>query len=276
MNKIFRKCRDFGLMIRLNGLSTEKSLTCVKSLKKANIPLCIINIKNNSDWENQLREIAFKEDLFIAAEGVTNINEVYTAAGNGAQFYILENFDFEFMKELKNSGFFFIPRVSNRVEVELSEKLGLECVITQNSDILLNSRLYNVLDNPLLDKLEEPNIFAIINLDLECYDFELWANNIIKSFLKLDYTEITLKKDSGDNIKDFADMFASTNKCKIETGIENTLTLECSDFVRTVNYFKWKNIFIDPNNTEMKNGNIIKGILDRKLNGFTIILKEKI
>lgn len=277
MNKIFRKCRDFGLMIRLNGLSTDESLACVQSLKSANMPLCVINIKNNSDWVNQLNEIAFKEDLFIAVEGVSNIKETYTAAANGAQFYILEDFNYKYMQELHNSGFFFIPKISNLEEVKLVEMLGLECVITKKPDLLLNSKLYNVIDSHSLNdlKLKDPDIFAIIDLKLNCSNYELWANDLIKNFLSLEYTEISIIKDSDFDLNDFAEMFASTNKCKMSTGDNNTLTLECSDFVRTVNYFKWKNIFIDPNNTEMENGNIIKGTLDRKLNGFTIVLKEK-
>lgn len=263
-------------MIRINGLSTEDSLDCVKLLKKANLPLCIINIKNNLDWINQLKEIAFKEDLFIAVEGVKTIEDAYIAAANGAQFYILEEFNFEYMKQLKSTGFTFIPKVSNLKEIKLVEQLELECVISTEKSLLSDSNLYNILDNPNLKdiKLNEPDIFAIVDLDLSCSDYELWANSLIKTFLNLNYTEISYCETLDLEKSDFVEMFSSTNKCKIIKNEKDTITLECSDLIRAVNYFKWKNIYIDPINTEMENGNILKGILDRKLNGFSIILKE--
>lgn len=182
------------------------------------------------------------------------------------------------MKELKNLGFFFIPNISTPEELLLVTELKLECVITENTNLLKHSSIVNVLNNSNIENLviKEPNIFTIINLPNNCKDYELWANDIIKKFLNLNYTIITVKKDLTEEHQEFVNMFESTNKCKVIQGNENTFTLECSDFIRTINYFKWKNIFIDPNNTESMNGKIIKGILDRKLNGFTIILKEKI
>ncbi len=87
MNKIFRKCRDFGLMVRLDNLLYSDSLQCINDLIKGNIPLCIIDIDMDSSLEI-LKNIAFNADLFIAVENIKTIEEAYNSIGSGAQFFI--------------------------------------------------------------------------------------------------------------------------------------------------------------------------------------------
>jgi len=277
MNKIFRKCRDFGLMIRFNILDQDRALDIVKSLKRANLPLCVINSNTMENWDDILKEIAFKEDLFIAVEGVTSIEMAYKAAGNGAQFFILDKFNIELIKELKHNGFFFIPRVENSLEVDQLLELNIECVICSNPKLLLKNQLYNVLDNPkdLNTKIVEPNIFAIIDMPESVNNVEYWTNNLIKSYLNLNYTHIYYKNSINSETKEFIDIFSSTNKCIITESDENKIILECNDFIRSVNYFKWRETYISPISTQKEDDKLVSGVLDKRLLNFDIILKEK-
>lgn len=275
MNKIFKKCREFGLMVRLNDLKVEKALECVQSLKRGNIPLCIVDTKKEH-WKDLLKEIAFKEDLFIAAENICSITDAYTAAGNGAQFFILENSDPSFMKELKESGFYFIPRILSLDDILKCQEMDLECIISDDNNLLINTSLYNIQECTNIINIghHEKTIFSIIDLPKNCKDFELWINSIVKNYLGLNYTEVVINMNSSSDTINFGEIFASTNKCKTISGDENCIFLDCKDFTRAVNYLKWKKIYINPNNVEINNGDIIRAYLDRTLSDYSIILRE--
>lgn len=277
MNKILRKCREFGLIIRLPELKAEDALNCVRSLKKGDIPLCIVNSKING-WQDVLKEIAFKEDLFIAVENIESLEEAYTAAGNGAQFFILENSNEELMIQLKESGFFYIPRVSTIKDLRLCEDLGIECILPTSVQVLKNTTLYCIEETKNKYKIEhkENILFSIINLDKNISDYEIWMNNIVTNYLGFQFKEIIINKDSEEDLIKFGEIFAAINKCKIKYGIENTIILECNDFNRTISYLKWKNLYINPNDVKIISNKIVQGHLDLRLNEYKIVVKERI
>ncbi|MGL1891917.1 MAG: hypothetical protein OCD02_09840 [Spirochaetaceae bacterium] len=276
MNKIFRKCNDFGLMIRLVDIPLNSVLECVQKLVSGNAPLCIIDIKKNKNWELILKEIAFKADLFIAAENVTSLEEAYTAAACGAQFFILESCDEKLIVELKNSGFYFIPKIDSPNDIKICEQSSLDCVICSDNDLLNSSNLINVLDNPELTTINNiEHLFSIIDLPPNIIDYELWVNSVVKKIVGLNYTEIYICKDANQEIIEFANIFASTNKCKICNSNKNTIILECNNFNRAISYFKWQNIYFNPNDVDIIDDRIVKATLDKELFGFSIILKER-
>jgi len=269
MNKIFRKCRDFGLMVHLQDIPIDKSVSCVKSLKKGNIPLCVVDVSTNNGFDI-IKEITSNEELFVAAQNINNISDAYRAIGVGAQFFLLEKFDTTFMSELTENGFFYIPRVNNNEELKICEDKNLECVILSDKTILNGSTMPYVsygYDNNAL--------FSIINLPSKEIDWERWINDEYKRFLNLSYTEVRLSKNASDEEKLFGDIFASTHKSKTIINNENSLLLECRDFIKTVNYFKWRGIYINPNSAEYIDDKIVSAPLDSRLNGFLIYLKER-
>lgn len=276
MNKILRKCREFGLIIRLPELETEEALNCVRSLKRGDIPLCIVDSKSNG-WINILKEIAFKEDLFIAVENIESLEEAYTAAGNGAQFFILQDSNEELMIELKESGFFYIPRVSTIKELQICEDLRIECVLPTSSKVLDNTTLYCIEETKNKYKIKHKDniLFTIINLDKNISDYEIWTNDIVTNYLGFQFKEIIINKDSDDNLIKFGEIFSAINKCKIKYGIVNTIILECNDFNRTISYLKWKNLYINPNDVKIINNKIVQGHLDLMLNEYKIVVKER-
>lgn len=277
MNKIFRKCRDFGLMVRLKDISYENSLSCVKELIKGNIPLCVIDLNMNRSLE-VLKNIAFNADLFIAVENVKTIEDAYSSVAYGAQFFILGDFNLELMRELTNSGFFFIPTVNNKNELDTVIDMGIECIISGNTDLTLDSKKISVVKDhgASIGSFNNDTLFNIVNIDNSTRDYENWINSIVKEMIGLNYTEVIFSSDTKDPVKlNFGDLFASTNKCKIGSGKEDTLVLECKNIKLAINYLKWREIYIDPDRAVVLDGNVVEGPLDKKMGGFTILLKEK-
>lgn len=276
MNKILRKCSDFGLIIRISDISASKALKCVRSLKKSDIPLCIVNSKIEG-WQDILKEISTKEDLFIAAENISNIEDAYIAAGNGAQFFILSDSDKVLMTQLNNLGFFFIPRVSNSDEINLCKELNIECIFPSIENINKNTDFYTITESKNINNIEHNDnvLFTIIDLNDKVDDYEYWANNIVRSYLGLKFIEIEINRESSQKVITFGETFAAINKSKIIEGKENTVTLECKNFNRTISYLKWKNLFINPNEVTIVNNKLTKGHLDLKLGEYKIIIKER-
>lgn len=253
-------------MVRLKNIELSKSLECVKSLINGNIPLCLIDMRQDNSMEI-LKEIAFKADLFIAVENINSLEEAYTAAGNGAQFFILNDFSEKLAQDLTNSGFYYIPRINTKNEIPAIKKLNIECVIMDN-------KVYSTTDENLPHDSKDI-IFKIIDLPQNINDYEKWINSQVKMMLGLNYCEVIISNNIGESEKLFAETFASTQKCKIVNGNNNFLILECNNVKKAADYFKWRNIFIDPEKSILDNGRVIQSPLDTKLNGFTIILKEK-
>lgn len=246
-------------MVRLKQIEVSKSLNCVKSLIKGNIPLCVVDINESNSME-LLKEIAFKADLFIAVENVSTIEQAYLSAGNGAQFFILNSCSEDLMQELTSNGFFYIPRVKTPEDIEVCTKLNIECYIDNNG---------------IISSSTTRNIFSIIDLPKNVSNYEKWINGEVKTMLGLNYTEIIVRDDLTESEKMFVETFASTQKCIVNTGDDNALVLECNNIDAAVSYFKWRDIFIDPDKSVVVNDRVIQSPLDKKLNGFTIILKEK-
>lgn len=261
-------------MVRLKNIELNQSLNCVKLLIKGNIPLCLIDFKQKDSVEI-LREIAFKADLFIAVENISSLEEAYLSAGNGAQFFILNDFSENLLNELTNNGFYFIPRVKNKEELQICEKLKLQCIITDNYSLLdKSSNIFNVYDNIKLSDSDNV-LFKIIDLPRNETDYEKWINNEVKEMLGLNYSEVVISTDAEESDKSFAEIFASTQKCKLINGHSNYMILECNNIKSAASYFKWRNMFIDPEHSVVVDNKIIESPLDKKMNGFTIILREK-
>lgn len=276
MNKILRKCREFGIIVRLTDISTKEVLKCVRSLKNGNIPLCLVD-SDKSGWELLLREIAFKEDLFIAAENINSIEDAYLAAGNGAQFFILSDSNITLMKQLKQNGFFFIPRVSNEEDIKNCEQLELECILPKTKSLGERTKLYNIEEASDCYNIEHniKTLFTIIDLDTQVEDYQDWINKVVKNYLGLNFTQVTINNRSPVETVQFGEIFAAVNKCKICNEDENTVLLECRHFTKTISYLKWKNLFINPNDVEIVEDEIVKGHLDLKIGDFKIIIKER-
>lgn len=276
MNRIFRKCSNFGLMVRLENLNPDSALLCAKELINGNIPVITLDISKENNLE-VLNKVAFSSDLFIAAEGVTSLNAAYQAAGNGAQFFILEKPCKELSNELKNSGFFFLTRVKDKSELEEAITIGVEAVVLEDVSLAQKCTIPYVLDKVVdTKKINQYNpIFSIINLPAETCDYELWINRKVLDYLGHHYTTIEVSKDATEDEKEFANLFAALNKTKIINGKNNIITMETNDLEQSVNYLKWREFYIDPNKSEIKNSKVTRGPLDKELNGFIIDIKER-
>lgn len=259
-------------MVRLKDIELNKSLDCVKSLIKGNIPLCVVDFKEVNSMD-LLKEIAFKADLFIAVENISTLDNAFLAAGNGAQFFILENCNESLMKSLQSSGFYFIPKVHSSEDMDLCSSMNLECIICDNSDLYRKYPDIHLVQDD--NSLGDNTLFSIINIPNNNMDYEKWINNVVRNMIGFDYTEVLLSENATVEDVFFAETFAATHKCLLSEGFENTLVLECGRMDLALNYFKWRNIFIDPNESEVLNNKIVKGPLDKKLSGFNILLKEK-
>lgn len=260
-------------MVRLNNLAVEDSLNCVNALIKGNIPLCVVNFKEKNSIK-LLNNIAFNADMFIAAENISTIEDAYNCVANGAQFFILEEFNYNLMNELKENGFFFIPKISTETEAEQCIDLGIEGVISPGD--IKSDKLFNVADENCSESQEHCNpAFKIVNLTTCSTDYEGWINSVVKEMIGLNYVEVILGESADESEILFGNVFASTQKCKISPGAKNLLILECKNIDLALNYFKWRSIYIDPDLATVINKKIIEGPLDSKLGGFTIILREK-
>lgn len=254
-------------MIRLNDIDPENSLKCVKELKKGNLPLCIVNV-DNKNWEKILSEIAFNEDLFIAVENIDSVSEAYNATALGAQFFILKNCEFDLMKDLTENGFFYIPKVKSQEEYNICVDNNIECIYPLTH-----------IDSNFLPTIGESGnnlLFKIIDLPRDITDYELWINSYFHNFLELKFEIVEINIKSTEEEKNFAKIFAATNKCKIIEGERNILHLFCKDFTLTTNYLKWKEVYFDPSTAVVKNDKVVAGFLDTKMSGFTILLKERL
>lgn len=276
MNKIFRKCKNFGLMVRLNNLEVDRSLKCVQSLIKGNIPLCVVDFIQKDSME-LLKEIAFKADLFIAVENISTIEDAYKSVTNGAQFFILKDCNSKLMDELTSCGFYYIPTVNNISDLELCSEKGISSVINISKKLDINNfGMCEVVDHKLQpNEFKKSTLFNIVNLPKSCKDYENWINSVVKQMIGLTYTEVTVKSDASKEEIEFSKIFSAVNKCKLSSGSKNSLILECRDIDLAINYFKWKSIYIDPNKAVVINNRVVMGPLDRKMFNFTTILKEK-
>lgn len=263
-------------MIRLPGSSPEECLNYARSLKQGDIPVCSID-SNSTGWSESLKEIAFKEDLFIAVENIDSLDEAYIAASNGAQFFILSSSNEKLMKELKSSGFFFIPKVSNQRDIDICNDLNIECVLPLDPNIIKNSNLYGIEEITNSETASHNNkiLFSIIDFNTDALDYTIWINNVVKIYLGLNFSEVYINVDDDLNIKSFGEIFSSINKSKTIYGKENKIILYCNDFNRTISYLKWKNLYINPNNAIIENDRLIEGTIDLKLGEYKIIIKEK-
>lgn len=272
MNKIFRKCRDFGLMVRLNDLPITDSLDCVRSLKRANIPLCIVDTKNK-DWVQLLNNIAFKEDLFIAAESVNSLEIAYEAAANGAQFFILSNSDVILMDQLKSMGFFFVPTIYNENDEKSCIDRGVECALYKCD---IERKLPQIIEyENVTTPLTADQLFAIVNLPKNTQNYELWMKGLRKEQLGLNYSEITMNNEINSKQKEFIELFSIMHKCIITQGVNNSIIIDTNDIVRSVNDLKWDAVYFNPSNAIMLNGELKEIVLDKELNGFRLILRSR-
>lgn len=276
MNRIFRKCSNFGLMVRISNFTENEALTVAKDLIRGNIPVITIDISKELNAIKVLNKIAFNADLFIAAEGIRTITDAYEAAGNGAQFFIINQPDENLAKELKNNGFFFMSKVNNIEEINKCKNLGIEAVVISDFKLIEHCSLPFVLNSieNTGDPITQKAMFSIIDIDKGNNDYEKWINSKLQSYLGHNYAEIIIAKSSSENTQEFANIFASINKSKISLGDKNEIHMTCNNFTQSVNYLKWKEIYIDPNKSILQNGIVKEAPLDKKLNDFTIILKE--
>lgn len=260
-------------MIRLNNLAVEDSLDCVNALIKGNIPLCVIDFKEK-DSIKLLNNIAFNADLFIAVENISTIEDAYNCVANGAQFFILDDFNPELMNKLKENGFFFIPKINNEAEIKHCIDIGIEGVISPKE--VKSDKLFNVADENFVDSLDHRNpAFSIVNLKKSSTDYEMWVNSVVKKMIGLNYVEVIVSNNANEDEVMFGNIFASTNKCKVSSGEDNRLILECINIDLALSYFKWRNIYIDPGLATVIDKRVVEGPLDSQLGGYTIILREK-
>lgn len=260
-------------MVRLNNLAVEDSLNCVNSLIKGNVPLCVIDFKEN-DSVKLLNNIAFNADLFIAVENISTIEDAYNCVANGAQFFLLEDFNIELINKLKENGFFFIPKITNKEEIKQCIELGIEGIISSKD--ITSDKLFSVADENYIESLEHKNpAFKIVNLNNSSTDYEMWVNSVVKDMIGLNYVEVIISSIANKNEVMFGNIFASTNKCKVSSGKYNKLILECTNMDLALSYFKWRNIYIDPGMATVIDKRIVEGPLDSHLGGYTIILREK-
>lgn len=258
-------------MVRLNDLILEESLSCVKSLKRANIPLCIVDAQLEG-WSKLLNNIAFNEDLFIAAESITNIEMAYEAAANGAQFFILSNSDITLMDTLSSMGFFFIPTISNEQDQRNCLERGIECALytCDIAPLLPSIKTYNSSIYPLKDG----ELFGIVDLPKDILDYELWMKALRKEQLGINYVEITTDNQLSESLNEFVELFSIMHKCKITHKKSKNIIIETRDLIRMVNDLKWDAVYFDPDDTIMENGELKEVKLDKELNGFRLILRS--
>lgn len=273
MNKIFKKCGDFGIAVRLKSLTADNTLATVSSLKKAHLPLCIISIEDYNNWLTLL-ETMNREDLFIGVEGITSLKDAYSAVANGAQFFILKNADLKLAYELTENGFYFIPEVISEDDIHLLENLNIRCILTPDNLLYENNSIYMITNNKSAKALMENELFQIIDLNDESP--EKWANEQIRRLLGLNFVSISLNINETEEKRDFAKLFSKINCCSYYEKDKNIISLECSDMDRTINHLKWKDIYVDPSTSIVENDKIISGFLDRKIYGFEIKIKEKL
>lgn len=277
MNRIFKKCSNFGLMTRISTLDKDKALDIAKDLIKGNAPVVTIDISKGPEAIKVLNNIAFNADLFIAVEGVYDINSAYEAAGNGAQFYIINSPDEDLINTLRNSGFFFMCKVGNRHDIEKCKELGIEAVVISDINLLEMCELPYVLDCDVNTSTSyvQNSIFSILDIDNEILDYEDWINRNMQDYLGHRFTKVLLTEDSTESEESFAKLFSSINKSKLLNGPENSIIMECNNITQTINYLKWKSLYINPNDSNVIDGKVSCGPLDTNLNGFKIIIKEK-
>lgn len=276
MNRIFKKCSNFGLIVRLDNITPDKALEISRNLISGNVPLVTIDVSKKDNLK-VLNKVAFSLDLFIAAEGVNSLESAYNAAGNGAQFFILDKPDAELITTLRQAGFFFLVKVKNEEELLEAQNNQVEAVVIKKTSLIDKCSLPYVLDDisDPSDKSCSKSIFNIISLPKVDIDYELWINGVVSSYLGHTFTELEISSEASEDEKTFAKLFTSLNKMKLIEGKENRITLECNSLTQTINNLKWREYYIDPNKSEINNSKVISGPLDTKLNGFTIILKEK-
>lgn len=263
-------------MTRISTLDKDKALNIAKCLISGNAPVVTIDISKDTNSIKVLKHIAFNADLFIAAEGINSITDAYNAAGSGAQFFILDSPDEELVKTLINSGFFFLCRVNSNDDILKSIELGIEAVVISNTDLIKDCNLPYVLDTNIntSSSYAQNSIFSILNISNEIVDYENWINKMMQNYLGHRYIEVHYKEDSTEEEIGFAKLFSSINKSKFINGSENLIVMECNNMTQTINYLKWKELYINPNDSIVINGKVISGPLDKDLNGFKVIIKE--
>lgn len=275
MNRIFRKCSNFGLIVRLDSLTPDIAFKICQKLILGNVPLVTIDVSKKENIK-VLNRVAFDLDLFIAAEGVDSLDSAYNAAGNGAQFFILDRPDLELITALRNSGFFFLVKVDSQEDIQKASEYGIEAIVIKNKELIGKSNLPYVLDSPntLSDSFTQNSIFSIVNIP-QVDDHEIWINRVVREYLGHEFITIEVSSTANDDERSFAKLFSSLNKVQYIEGNKNSITMECNNLTQTVNNLKWRGYYIDPNDSVIAEKRIIKGPLDTKLNGFTIVLKEK-
>lgn len=271
MNRVFSKCSDFGLMIKLNGLDISESLICVKVLREAKVPLCIID-GTEKHWEQKLHTIATEVDLFIAVDNITSIEMAYKAVGSGAQFLLLPNCDRELMKQLLNSGLYFIPTINSAEDEEYCIEIGVECSIYHTK---MEKRLPFITEySDTITPLHKNSLFGIVSIESCFDDYRYWINSIRTEQLGSRVTTVMITDSINNEDEEFVSIYSTLHRCNVVKGDKKKIIFEVVDLIRTINDYKWSSVYFNPNNAIIEDDRIKEVELDTTVSGFSIILKE--
>lgn len=274
MNKIYRKVADFGILPRFKNIPLDRITETAKMMIASNLPLCLIDLKEENALI-KLREVAFKADLFLAAENPSSLNEAFEAAGNGAQFFICDDYNPELMQQLKNAGLFAIPKITTKEEALKANEMFLEAVLTEDKSLLEGTGLKAILEEPHNTPSQlKDSAFIISDFD-GSESPDLWADKKIMEMLNLRYTEVLLKKEEEEEIITTGEVFAATHKIPVKEGETSALILSSSDITRALKYFKWKSMYINPNTAEMEGPLVKRAVFDKKIGGLSVMIMRE-
>ncbi len=293
MNKLFKKLKEFGLIMAQSLETEDQVINFSKGLKQADLPVALFDCRKKNKLDC-LKISSENEDMFLGAFCPPSEDMIKKSISSGAHFIVTDQFDGKISEFCFNNGYDLITQITNIQDALEAEKWGTGAILIDAS----KKNNLTLIDNVL--EATELTVFLMGNKDtipfdlyrnsgkvcafiIENYfnDNEITmvgyrpiiekTNTLIRDFLCLNYKCLFIKEDS-DRLND-AETFAALSSIPIYRNVEkNCLVMETKDMDRTIAHLKWKNIYMDPLSAKMRDSRILETELYSDLMGCIIKL----
>ncbi len=272
MNRLLKKLKEFGLIIVIDPIGINETISICHGLKRADIPVGLFQYSTDQTLD-QVNISNEHEDMFIGAQCSCNIDEMERSMASGAHFIFSTMDNAEVIKTSLTRGYDLIVEATTREEIDRAVQLNIEaieirCTLPDSESLIrhtlseTNLALFIRGEKNKLPLKKWRNHKQLVAFVVEEFSFstveeEVYtrAVSIIHKLLGLEYTQLSISEDSLrlDEAKIFSSLTAIP---LLFNAPRDLLTIKVADMDRTIAYLKWKNIFMDPLSAKM-NGNII-------------------
>lgn len=286
MNRLFTKLKDFGLIFSVTPDDETEIIDISKSLKKADIPVALFPFTKKQKL-NSIKISNGSEDMFLGALCSPTMDCINESISSGAHFIICEHIEKEIILKCLSTGIDLIVSADTIEDIDKAIEYKADAIVINTENTGYNSLISHVLkknelpfflrgtaENIPFDKMRnEPSLVAFI-IEYphdKLSDVFTESHKILHRMLGLKFETLSLTTDSY-KIEE-AKMFSALSAIALASDSDrDLLTIGVKDMDRTIAYFKWKNIYIDPLSAKMDNSVILETELYNDFLGWPVKL----